>query len=197
MLYLYDEAIVDRFREIFQDPRISIQPPENAIRFVSQLSDDDVKFPLLSLNRTGYSIRSSDVNWAQSRTGVANRINCDGTINVMRNIPISMEYQLDVYTVDKISNDEIYRELLFYFLKNPTLEVKIPYTVEGKHVFNLRFRDDVVDNSDTVEHINKGVLYRNTSVWYCDDAYLFEGTNEFTRIGVPSVEVEKREEEKT
>ena len=182
MIYLYDEAITNKFRTIFRDSRITVQPPDNAIRYVAQLSDDNVTFPLINLNRTDWSIRDSDISWAQSRTGVVNRINKDNTISVMRAIPIRMEYQVDVYTVDRFTNDEIYRELIFYFLKNPTLEVEIPYTVEGKHVFNFDINPDIQDNSDTVEHINKGVLYRYTSTWVVKDAYLFEGTDEYNRV---------------
>jgi hypothetical protein len=182
MIYLYDEAIVNKFRTIFDDSRITVQPPENAIRYVAQLSEDDVSFPLISLNRTAWSIRAGDISWAQSRTGIANRVNSDNTISVMRAIPIRLEYQLDIYTVDRLTNDEIYRELIFYFIKHPTLEVDIPYTVDGKHVFNLDINPDITDNSDTVEHVNKGVLYRYTSAWVVKDAYLFEGTDEYNRV---------------
>lgn len=192
MIYLYDNAIVDKFRSLFKDSRITVQPPENAIRYVAQLSNDDVKFPLISLNRTSWSLRSGDISWAQSRTGIANRLNPDNTISVMRAIPIQMEYQLDVYTVDRLTNDEIYRELIFYFIKNPTLEVEIPYTVDNKHVFNLDINPDITDNSDTVEHVNKGVLYRYTSTWVVKDAYLFEGTDEYNRVA--RIRIEDKEE---
>ena len=112
MLYLYDKVIVDKFKKLFNDNRISIQPPENAIRYTAQLEDDNVNFPLISLNRTNWSIRGSDVNFAQSRTGVLNRVNDNGTLSVMKILPIRLDYQLDVYTVDKLSNDEIYRHTL-------------------------------------------------------------------------------------
>lgn len=182
MIYLYDEAITNKFKSLFQDSRITVQLAENAIRYVAQLKDDNITFPLVNLNRTDWSLRDDDISWAQSRTGVANRINPDNTISVMRAIPIRLEYQVDVYTVDRFTNDEIYRELIFYFLKHPTLEVDIPYTVDGKHVFNFDVNPDIQDNSDTVEHINKGVLYRYTSTWVVKDAYLFEGTDEYNRV---------------
>lgn len=191
MLYLYDEAIVNKFKQLFKDSRITIQPPENAIRYAAQLEGDDTTFPLISLNRGNWSIRGSDVNFAQSRTGVLNRVNDNNTLSVMRVLPIRLEYQLDVYTVDRKSNDEIHRELLFYFLNNPTLEVEIPYTLNTSHVFNLMFNDDITDNSDTVEHVNKGVLYRFTSTWYCNDAYLFDGPTELNRVPAANLKINK------
>ena len=192
MLYLYDKVIVEKFKKLFNDNRITIQPPENAIRYVAQLEDDNVNFPLISLNRTNWSIRFNDLNFAQSRTGVLNRVNDDSTLSVMKVIPIRLEYQIDVYTVDKPSNDEIYRELLFYFLNNPTLEVEIPYTLDTSHVFNLYFNEDISDNSDTVEHVNRGVLYRYTSTWFTNDAYLFDGPTEFNRIPVAKFDVNNK-----
>lgn len=189
MLHLYDDAIVEKFRQLFNDKRITVQPPENAIRYIAQLEDDNVNFPIISINRTNWSIRSNDLSFAQARTGVLNRINQDSTISVMKIIPIRLEYQLDVYTVDRISNDEIYRELLFYILNNPTLEVDIPYTLNNSHVFNIFFNDDIVDNSDTVEHVNRGVLYRFTSTFFINDAYLFDGPTELNRIPIANAEI--------
>ena len=189
MLYLYDQVIVDKFKKLFNDSRITIQPPENAIRYVAQLEDDNVNFPLISLNRTNWSIRYNDLNFAQSRTGVLNRVNDDNTLSVMKVIPIRLDYQLDIYTVDRPTNDEIYRELLFYIDNNPTLEVKIPYTLDTSHVFNIFFNSDINDNSDTVEHINRGVLYRFTSTLFSNDAYLFDGPTEFNRMSVARIDM--------
>lgn len=189
MLYLYDEVVVDKFTKLFKDSRITIQPPENAIRYAAQLEGDDVQFPLISLNRTNWSIRGSDMSFAQSRTGVLNRVNDNNTISVMKVIPIRLEYQLDIYTVDRKTNDEIYRELIFYLVNNPTLIVKIPYTLNTEHKFNLFFNDDITDNSDTVEHVNRGVLYRYTSTLYCNDAYLFDGPTELNRVPVANTQL--------
>ena len=54
----YDDAIIKHFRELFDDNRIHILPVENAIRFTAQLRQDNVDFPLISTNRTGWSIRT-------------------------------------------------------------------------------------------------------------------------------------------
>lgn len=108
----------------------------------------------------------------------------------MKIIPIRLDYQLDVYTVDRKTNDEIYRELLFYFINHPTLEVNIPYTLNTRHVFNIFFNDDITDNSDTVEHVNKGVLYRYTSTFFSNDAYLFDGPTELNRVPTTSTQID-------
>lgn len=177
-VHRYDKAIVDHFREIFDDTRIHILPVEQAIRFTGQLRQDDVKFPLISTNRLGWSIRTNDINFNALRTGGYQNRNDNGTNTFAQTIPIRINYQMDVFTVDKISGDELIRELVFHILQNPTLQVEVPYKIGMKHVFNIFLDSDIVDNSDTVEHINKGVLFRNTLTFYTDDAYLFAGRDE-------------------
>lgn len=177
-VHRYDEAIVNHFRDILDDTRIHILPVEQAIMFTAQLRQDNVKFPLISTNRLGWSIRTTDVNFNALHTGGYQNRNSNGTNTFAQNIPIRINYQMDVFTVDRISGDELIRELVFDMMLHPTLKVKVPYTLDMEHVFNLYLDSDVVDNSDTVEHINKGVLFRNTLTFYTDDAYLFAGRSE-------------------
>ena len=168
----YDDAIIENFREVFNDDRIYILPVEDAFRFVSQLNRDDVKFPLISTTRLGVTILSSEVNQAQKMTG--HLVRRDGFNNNLfaQSIPIRIEYQLDIFTVDRRTCDEITRELIFYFYQHPTLVAHFDYGLDIKHNFNLFLNDDVVDNSDTLEHVNKGVKFRNTLTFYTDDARL-------------------------
>lgn len=175
-MYLYDNAILDKFRELFDTDKIFIVPPERAKMIRAQLDDDTIKFPLISLDRRGWTMLDDRNNWPTSVKGIPDSINNDGSANILHAIPIKIEYQLDVFTVDKVSCDEILRELIFYFKLHPTMRVHIPYGLETNHNFNVYFNPEVEDNSDTVEHINKGVLYRYTASFYTDDAYLFANT---------------------
>ena len=177
-VHRYDEAIINHFREIFNDSRIHILPVEQAIRFTGQLRQDNVKFPLISTNRLGWSIRTSDINFNALHTGGYQKRNDNGTNTFAQNVPIRINYQMDIFTVDKITGDEMVREVVFDFLLHPTLKVEVPYKIGMEHVFNIFLDSDIVDNSDTVEHINTGVLFRNTLTFYTDDAYLFAGRDE-------------------
>ena len=176
-MHLYDDAIISKFRELFDTDRIFIVPPERAKETRAQLDkNDDIKFPLVSLDRRGWSMLPENSNWTSTVKGVADSITSDGKANLMHVIPIRINYQLDIYTVDRVSCDEIMRELIFYFKLHPSMRVKIPYGLDTEHKFNLFFNNDIEDNSDTVEHINKGVLFRYTANLYTDDAYLFANT---------------------
>ena len=175
-MHLYDDAVVEKFKELFGTDKMFIIPPERAKDTIAQIEKDDVKFPLVSLDRKGFTVRDNAINWSASRMGLAVSITDDGKANIMHVIPIKINYQLDVYTADRVSCDEILRELIFYFTLHPTLMVKIPYGLNTRHKFNLFFNPDIEDNSDTISHIEKGVLYRYTANLYTDDAYLFANT---------------------
>lgn len=169
----YDDAIINRFREVFNSNTITILPVENAIRFTAQLKKDTVLFPMISTTRLGYAILNDNVNFAAKMTGsFAKRDGINNNIYA-QSIPIRIEYQMDVMTVDRESCDNIVRELIFFFHQHPTLEAHFEYGLNFDHKFNLFLNDDIVDNSDTVEHINNGVLFRNTLTFYTDDSRLF------------------------
>jgi hypothetical protein len=177
-VYRYDNAIVECFRDIFEDSRIHILPPEQAIRFTGQLRQDNIEFPLISTYRLGYSIKNNDVNFYGLHQGGFQNRGSNGINTFAQVVPIRINYQIDIFTVDKRTGDEITRELILFLFQNPTLKVDIPYQLDIKHKFNLFLESDVVDNSDTVEHVNKGVLFRNTLTMYTDDAYLFASRQE-------------------
>jgi hypothetical protein len=170
--YMYDKAITELFESITGDS-IFINPPEMAIRNTSQLNGDRIKFPLISLNRTGFSIRQEELNFNALHQGATVRVNKDNTVTNARIIPIRLEYQVDVFTVDKKTNDEIIRELVFYLYLHPTLTAKIDYGLAFEHKFNLFLDADIQDNSDVVGHIDNGVLFRNTFTMYSPDACLW------------------------
>lgn len=177
----YDHAIINKFRELFDDNRISILPVEDAFRFVSQLNRDDLEFPLISTTRLGVTILKSDVNQAQKTKGHLVRQDENNNSIFAQSIPIRIEYQLDIFTVDRESCDEITRELVFYLYQHPTLQAHFDYGLDIEHNFNLFLNEDIVDNSDTIEHVNKGVKFRNTLTFYTDDARLVRSRK--TRLG--------------
>lgn len=91
-------------------------------------------------------------------------------------IPIQINWQLDIITRDRESNDNLLRELIFHYINYPTLEITIPYGLDINHNFNIFFDSDIDDNSDIVNHMNKGEYFRSTMSLYTDDAYLWKSS---------------------
>ena len=188
----YDDAIIDRFREVFNDNTISILPVENAIRFSAQLRKDNLTFPMISTTRLGYSIVRNQVNFNAKMIGSFKTRDGENNNIFAQSIPIRIEYQLDVFTVDRWSCDEIIRELIFFFEQKPTLQAHFEYGLDFDHNFNLFLNEDIVDNSDTVEHENTGVMFRNTLTFYTDDARLFRSKKQIQGNVAASVKHMKR-----
>lgn len=168
----YDTAIIDNFRKVFDNDSVYILPVEDAFRFVAQLNRDKFELPVISTTRLGIQILSSQVNQAQKTKGFLVRRDGANNNTFVQVIPIRIEYQIDIFTVDRASCDEITRELIFYFYQNPTLVAHFDYGLDIDHNFNLFLNEDIVDNSDTLEHVNTGVKFRNTLTFYTDDAKL-------------------------
>ena len=200
----YDDLVIAKLqRWIPEASNLKVLKPDESKRLFELTADDNkdkaFTLPLIAVSRNNDISLLSTVKNPKSFDGIKLcTVNKESGKTIpthtaqLNVIPIKLVYQLDIYTVDRLTNDEIYRELIFYFIKHPTIEVDIPYTLDNKHVFNLDINPDIVDNSDTVEHVNKGVLYRYTSTWVVKDAYLFEGTDEYNRVA--QIQVKDKEE---
>lgn len=193
-VYLYDNAIVDSLRSITKDNRIYITPPDNVIRTIGQISDN-AKLPMISLSRTGISIQ--DTPHFMKFNGDLLSINEEErTSKRIQMIPIRIDYLLDIWTKNREQNDNIVRELVFFFMTHSSMEVEIPFdTANKKHVFNVFIDSQIEDNSDIVDHMNRGEYFRQTLSLYTDDAYLWKSsTRPATEIDVEFVIKDNTEE---
>ena len=189
----YDDAIISEFRRVFNSDTVYILPVENAVRFLAQLKKDKVDFPLISTMRLGFSIVGDNVN--QNAKMIGSFAKREDNNNIFaQSIPIRIEYQLDIFAVDKETCDDISRELIFFIYQHPSLLAHFDYGLNFDHKFNLFMNDDVVDNSDTVEHINNGVMFRNTFTFYTDDARLFRSKKQIQGEIKCDVEIMNKED---
>lgn len=183
---LYDQAIVNDFRRIFHNGNIFISDTEETFDLLAKVDRDDIKFPIISLTRTGWSLtdnRPHSLKFEGSVVDIREATDDpDEDYKIVRRIqaiPIIINYNIDVWTESRRQNDDIMRELIFYYSTSPTLSVKVPYGAKICHHFNLFFNSEVEDNSDIPAHKNRGRYFRQTIGMYTDDAYLW---NTFTRL---------------
>ena len=171
-VYLYDVAIVEKFRKWIRDEKVSISAPETLFSYRADNETGDFKLGFISLFRTGYSILTTGKT-PLSREGFKLIANEDMTEN-LRAIPISIAYQIDIYTRSREENDNLCRELIFKLVNNPKLKISIPYKgVNKEHTFHLQLEDQVIDNSDIADHLEKGEKFRTTMNLEAINAYLF------------------------
>ena len=177
MVYLYDTAIIEDMRSILDDERIYICPSDRVFSVIARLNEDDVKMPMISVARTGISLLDSQ-HTMRFTGGISNISENEESISRIQVIPIQINYQFDVWTKHREENDNIIRELIFYYMTHPTLEVKVPYGTNLKHTFNIFYDKTIEDNSDISDQVNHGEYFRQTLSVYTPDAYLWKSTTE-------------------
>lgn len=92
----------------------------------------------------------------------------------LSNIPIGLNYQIDIYTRYFAEADEYMRNFVFNIINYPTLNIEIPYNnINYTHTSNIRLLSEIEDNSDIPERLIAGQFTRFTISITVDDAYLW------------------------
>ena len=196
--YLYDEAIVESLRNVIGDNRIQIVPMDRVYDIIPRLNDDKLILPLVTLTRTSWSVNVSEANHAAKYEGATAKIYQPSPkfdtnrIQKFQFVPMRLDYSLDVWTRTRQENDEFIRELFWYFIISPTLQIKVPYALDFDHNFNVFISDDVEDNSDVAQHQLKGEYFRQTLHIYTDDAKLWKSSERNPTTVKVRVEVEQQ-----
>lgn len=169
-VYIYDKAIVEKFKEILGDPRISIVPFENAFR-KSGVDGDDVTLPFVSISRQGWSLTQQTKNITAYMVGKSKTKNNIYYTNAY--LPIEIQYNMDIVTRNREENDELCRELILYIHRHPELIAEVTYLgITQRFGFHWFLGNDIVDNSEIAEFENRGQYYRSTLSMVVDEAHL-------------------------
>lgn len=106
-----------------------------------------------------YYIHSSDIN--------------NKYVTAIRAIPISISYQLDVYTRYAKEADILMRNLIFNIINYPGFTISIP-KVNLEHTARLVLNDVIEDNSSIPERFIEGNMTRLTANISVDNARLWD-----------------------
>ena len=153
-VYAYDKAIVEDFRARFKksivdsevNPNVQIGSPDQMFNIIGQLDNDNVIMPFIGLQRLDWQL-NLDRQGFQTFIGdrVYQRIGPDDKpINVRAQvIPITINYRLSVWSKDRVTNDALVRELLFYYHLRPSLMVYVGHGLNIAHKFNIYFNSEL------------------------------------------------------
>lgn len=181
-VYLYDEAVVNQLRKITGDDRIHVIDPSQSISFLAQFDKDKVELPAIVVSRG--LVRLLDYrNQAVALKGQTARRNSDDNLYVKAQlIPMRVEWNIDIFTVDRYTCDEIVRELVFYFTTRPRFEITVPYDLDIVQNFDVLLSQDIVDNSDLVEFPNTGERFRETLTIYTENAHMYTSHKQYPTV---------------
>lgn len=175
---LYDKALLDKLKNWVKDSSIKITGPEETRRLfeytADQNNDKPITLPLITLRKSP-TVTINSIQ-KQPLTYDGYRKNNNGIKGDQLNgIPITINYQIDIYTRYAEEAEEYVRNFIFNIINYPKVKIEIPYNNSRIiHDSNIRLNGEVNDNSDISERLVPGQFTRKTIPIYIDDAYLFD-----------------------
>lgn len=178
---LYDTALVNKIKGWINETQLQVYGPNETSRMFEVMADtsDDspIKLPFISISRDrGFKIiNEGTTRRPLSYDGATIGVDETGAYSkVLNAIPISIEYQIDVYTRYAEEADILIRNLIFNFVNYPTLSIDIPKVDTFNHTARITLGDSITDNSDIKERFVTGNLTRLSLNISIDDAYLWD-----------------------
>lgn len=188
--YLYDEALVRKFKSWTHNSQIEIFGPNETSRVFETIADKTgdkpIKLPLIYIERDrGFNI----INDGTTRRPLSydgKDINVGSRQSEILNaIPISISYQVNVYTRFAKEADVLIRNLIFNVINYPALEVVVPkvgiYNKETeeydefKHTARIELGNtEIQDNSNEKERFIEGNYIKLSFLILINDAYLWD-----------------------
>lgn len=174
---LYDDAVYNKILKWVKDPNAKILKPEETERVfrlkADESNDKPIELPLIAISRDknitiiNTNKQPKTFNGIKLQTGEKECIE-------MSVIPISITYQIDIYTRLLIEADEYLRDFIFKLINNPNVKAIGEYNgVAFAHISTVHLEDEVTDNSDIKERLFSDQFTRYTIRFSIDDAYLF------------------------
>lgn len=166
MIYLYDEAICRDIQESFavdenNEPIVRVVAPDAIIALNAQMQSDVIKFPLISVERDGWSIDNNRTNFTTIHRGqLSNFDSKNNNLYYERALPINIKYTITVMAESLIDTDELIRELLFKYYDTYFLEIKLPYESDRIIRFGIQADVDAQINRSvaTLEYLQSGKI---------------------------------------
>lgn len=175
---LYDEALLEKLKQWTLDTNIHVYGPQDTKQLFATIADEnkdkEIQLPIIVLRRRGGFSILNTTKRPLSFDGATLDAN-HNKASQLNAIPISIGYQIDVYTRYFQEADEFARNIVFNIVNYPKVTVNIPYNNQNyKHDSNIRLQGEVEDTSDIPERLISGQFSRISMKIDIDDAYLFD-----------------------
>jgi hypothetical protein len=176
----YDEAVSNKINSWLpkdKNRKIQVLKPDETKRLfmieADEKNDKPLSLPLIAISRDPEITYLQKTMVPMSFDGLM--IESDSKHSLQINaIPISISYQLDIYTRRFDEGDELLREFSFKLINNPQIVIELPYNKQKlKHVATIIMSDQAEDTSDISERLFPGQFTRWTLRFQINGAYLF------------------------
>jgi hypothetical protein len=174
MIAVYDKAIVTKFKSWIHDDSVKVFSPEDNERMFQTRSfnenDNPVPLPFISITRDPSFTYVSRKKLAREGLTLDKSTESAMSLNA---IPITLSYQLDIYTRYSVEGSNYLANFIFNLVKHP----KITFTITDNnlnHTYNCNLvpTGTAVDNSDLPNHFVNDQFTRWTLA-FTVDTYLY------------------------
>jgi len=174
---LYDDAIVSKIKGWIKDDKLRVLSPEDSTRLfqmiANQNNDKPLTLPLIAISRNNEIEITNNSKRMLTYDGLTLKANEDVSLHIDA-IPMTLNYQLDIYTRYMSEADEYMRNFVFSIINHPKLKIQLPYNnVDYIHYAYMRILSTIEDNSDIPQKLFGDQFTRWTIRFTVDDAYLF------------------------
>lgn len=194
---LYDKALVNKIKGWIIDPNLVVLGPDETSQLFAWRSDINndkpISLPLVSLTRD--SDITIDIKAKRELSYQGKMFNSDGkTSDHLNAIPITINYQLDIYTRYRAEADEYLRNFVFNFVNHPKMTIDIPYNdCHLQQDSFISLEGTVSDNSSIPERLIPGQFTRYSIGLTLNDAYLFSyNFKETASVQLEGIEANKK-----
>lgn len=188
--FLYDEALTEKFRNWTKKSQIEVYGPGETSRMFEVMADksgdEPIKLPIIQIERDrGFEI----INNGQTRRPLSYdgiTISADAKYgSILNAIPISIAYQVNVYTRYAKEADILIRNLIFNVINYPSMKITVPKVVIKNEMLGPDFdmyhtarielgSNTIQDNSNERERFIEGNYTKLSFLVQVNDAYLWD-----------------------
>lgn len=191
----YDEAVLNKIKSWLPTAtKLQILSPDDTETLFSIINDENkdtkISLPFMALNR-GSDVELLNTSKRPMSFDGMMKDSTERTSISINAIPISIEYQLDIYCRKYAEADELLRNIIFNFINSPTITVVFPYNNANIELnANITLDSTIRNTSGIPQRINFGQFTRFTLNLIVDDAYLISiPVKQNVFIEEPSVEI--------
>lgn len=164
-LFQYDKALYDLIHGLYS--YVYYGSSDEIFQINARKNNGKVVLPFIGIYRLpDFSINSEMANDSFLRRGWHMKSTRDRQIELpnqtvaMHGLPVTLEYQIDVYATKRDTCDGLTAELLMYLRENPWINVQIMDMGKTVIQFNLEVDESVTDNTDIMGFEDSNRMYR-------------------------------------
>lgn len=164
-LFQYDKAVYDLIHSLYD--KVYYGSPDEIFSINAKKNEGKVLLPFISVYRLpDFSINTDMMNDSFLRNGwishsdKSSGIEFRNQVVTKHGMPVTLEYQIEVYATKRDVCDGLTAELMMYLKAHPYVDVQLMDMGKKMQQFNFDLQESVVDNTDIMGFGESGRMYR-------------------------------------